>query len=93
VGRLELDVIARKGSLVVVCEVRSRRHARAVFPSETIDRKKLGRVRRATAIWLRRQKLGRVYARIDAAAVVFDGPRGEPRVEYYENASYPMRHV
>jgi len=63
-----------------------------VFPSETIDRKKLGRVRRATAIWLRRQKLGRVHARIDAAAVVFDGPQGQPRVEYYENVSYPMRH-
>ena len=90
---MELDIIARDGSLIVICEVRPRTHARAVFPSEAIDRKKLGRVRRATAIWLRQQKLGRVHARIDAAAVVFDGPRGEPRVEYYENASYPMRHV
>jgi putative endonuclease len=92
VGRLELDVIARRGALIVVCEVRSRRHARAVFPSETIDRKKLGRVRRATAMWLREQKLGRVHVRIDAAAVVFAGPNGAPRIEYYENASYPMRH-
>jgi putative endonuclease len=93
VGRLELDVIARRGSLVVVCEVRSRRHARVVFPSETIDRKKLGRIRRATAMWLREQRLGQVRTRIDAAAVVFDGPGGNPRVEYYENASYPMRHA
>jgi hypothetical protein len=54
-----------------------------VFPAETISGKKLARVRRA----------GRVHARIDAAAVVFDGPSGEPRVEYYENVSFPLRHV
>ena len=80
VGRLELDVVARRGSLLVVCEVRSRTNARPVFPAETIGRKKLERVRRATAIWLREQKLGPVHARIDAAAVVFDGPDGEPRM-------------
>ena len=93
VGRLELDIIARRGSLLVVCEVRSRRSARPVFPAETISGKKLARVRRATALWLRQQKLGRVYTRIDAAAVVFDGPVGEPQVEYYENVSFPFRHV
>ena len=93
VGRLELDVVARRGALIVVCEVRSRSSARPVFPAETIGVKKLARVRRATAIWLREQKLGRVHARIDAAAVVFDGTGGEPRVEYYENVSFPFRHV
>jgi putative endonuclease len=90
VGRLELDLIARRGSLLVVCEVRSRTKGDPVHPAETIDRKKLERVRRATAIWLREQKL-RVRTRIDAAAVTFDGPGGEPQVEYYENVSYPMR--
>ena len=93
VGRLELDVIARRDALIVVCEVRSRSSARPVFPAETISGKKLARVRRATAIWLRQQKLGRVQARIDAAAVLFDGPAGEPRIEYYENVSFPFRHV
>jgi putative endonuclease len=93
IGRLELDVIARRGSLVVVCEVRSRRSAHPVFPAETILGKKLERVRRATAMWLRREKLGRVHARIDAAAVVFDGPGGEARIEYYENVSFPFRSV
>ena len=91
-GRLELDVVARRGSLVVVCEVRSRSSADPVHPAATIGRKKLERVRRATAMWLREQSLGRVHARIDAAAIVFDGPQGEPHVEYYENVSFPMRH-
>ncbi len=93
IGRLELDVIARHGSLVVVCEVRSRRSARPVFPAETIRGEKLNRVRRATALWLRQEKLGRVQARIDAAAVVFDGRAGEPCIEYYENVSFPYRSV
>jgi len=84
-------LIARRGVLLVVCEVRSRTRARPVFPAETIGPQKLARVRRATAIWLRKQKLGRVHARIDAAAVVFDGPAGSPRIEYYENVSYPYR--
>lgn len=92
VGRLELDVIARCGSLLVVCEVRSRSSARPVFPAETIGGKKLARVRRAAAIWLRAQKLGRVHARIDAAAVVFGRPDEKPQIEYYENISFPMRH-
>ena len=73
------------------CEVRSRRRATPVFPAETIDRKKLARLRRAAALWLREQKLGSVQPRVDAAAVVFDGPAGDPRIEYYENVSYPMR--
>lgn len=89
-GRLELDIIARRGSLIVVCEVRSRANARPVFPADTIGPDKLARVRRATAMWLRNQKLGHVHARIDAAAVVFESSK-EPRVEYYENVSFPMR--
>jgi putative endonuclease len=93
VSRLELDVIARRGSLVVVCEARARTKSDPVHPAETIDRKKLERVRRATAMWLRQQKLGRVRVRIDAAAVIFDGPHGEPRIDYYENVSFPLRHV
>lgn len=84
-------MIARRGSLLVVCEVRSRRRARPVFPAETIGHAKLTRIRRATAIWLREQELGRVHARIDAAAVVFDTPDGKPQIEYYENVSFPFR--
>lgn len=90
VGRLELDVIARRGSLLVVCEVRSRLRAMPVFPSETIDEKKLSRIRQATARWLREQNLGRVHPRIDAAAVVFEGPDGIPQIEYYKNVSFPL---
>lgn len=84
VGRLELDVIARRGGLVVVCEVRSRRSSGLLEPWQTIDRKKIERVRRATAQWLRESRLGGVTIRFDAASVVFD--RDPPRIDYFEEA-------
>jgi len=86
VGRLELDIIARKNRLLIFCEVRSRRSARWVHPAETFDHAKRKRVRRAAALWLERERPSRDGVRFDAAAVVFDGPNGSPRVEYYEGA-------
>lgn len=83
VGRLELDVIARRGDLVVVCEVRSRRTDAWVMPAETVDQRKIARIRRATARWLSEQRLGGVDVRFDVASVVLEDP---PRVEYYEDA-------
>jgi putative endonuclease len=84
VGRLEIDLIARRGSLIVICEVRARRSDRFMAPAESLDRRKLERVRRAATLWLARSGLRNVDVRLDVAAVVFDGP--EPRLEYYEGA-------
>jgi putative endonuclease len=84
VGRLELDIVAQSPRLVVICEVRARTHDRLMSPAHTIDRAKVARVRRAGALWLRENSIGRVDVRFDAAAVIFDTPGG--RVEYYEGA-------
>jgi putative endonuclease len=84
VGRLELDIIARRRNLAVFCEVRARSHDRLMSPAHSIDAGKVKRVRQAAAQWLRSAGLGAVEVRFDAAAVVFDGP--EPRIEYYEGA-------
>lgn len=84
VGRLELDLIAQRGALVVFCEVRARAHDRFVAPAATMDPRKVARVRSAAAQWLRDQRPGRVDVRFDVAAVVYDVPGG--RVEYYEGA-------
>ena len=93
VGRLEIDIIARRGSLVVVCEVRTRRSDRWGSPAATIDPKKLQRLRRASAQWLRTRQLAPVRLRIDVAAVIVGQEGADPSVHYYENASYPMRHI
>ena len=84
VGRLELDIIARRGAVIAFVEVRARATRSFVHPAETFDAAKRQRVRRAAAQWLSTAGLGSVLPRIDAATVVFDTPEGQ--VEYYENA-------
>jgi putative endonuclease len=84
VGRLELDIIARKRQLLVFCEVRARSHDRFMAPAQSIDARKVARVRQAAAQWLKSAKLRTTDIRFDAAAVVFDEP--EPRLTYYEGA-------
>jgi putative endonuclease len=83
-GRLELDIVARRGDLLVFCEVRARSHDRFVAPAATMDAAKIARVRRAAAAWLREHRPGAVDVRFDVAAVIYDTPAG--RVEYYEGA-------
>lgn len=82
VGRLEVDLIAERPGLLVVCEVRSRRGS-LVDPSHTFDPAKRQRVLRAALQYWLNHGAGRAL-RVDAAAVSFDGPR--PVVRYYEDA-------
>jgi putative endonuclease len=84
VGRLELDVIARRGALVVFCEVRSRSSDRLMTPAQSIDPRKVARVRAAAAQWLRAARPGAVQVRFDVASVLFDDPEG--RLNYLEGA-------
>lgn len=83
-GHLEIDLVARRGSLVVFCEVRSRSSDRFISPAHTITAVKVQRLRQAAALWLRQVKLERVDVRFDAACIVFDTPEG--RLTYYEGA-------
>jgi putative endonuclease len=87
VGRSELDVVAQRGGLVVVVEVRTRSGGSYEGPFQSITRSKRARLILAVErLW--RDKLSRVptveRVRIDAAAVVFDG--AETRVEYIPGA-------
>lgn len=84
VGRLELDVIAARGRLVVFCEVRTRNSRAFLDPIETIDRTKVARVRKAAAQWLGSQPLRFDEIRFDAASVLLD--RAEPEIAYFEAA-------
>ena len=82
VGRLELDVIASRGNLVVFCEVRARSRTGIAAPYESIDRRKIERVRRAALGWLT-ANAKRCDVRFDVASIVL----GPPLVlDYFENA-------
>ena len=87
VGHLELDVVARRGELLVVVEVRTRGGGSLQGPFESIAAAKRARLARAVdRLW--REKLASMSSiervRIDAAAVTFDG--GQTRIEYVSGA-------
>lgn len=84
VGRLEIDVIARRGRLLVFCEVRARTGRRGPHPLETIDLDKQRRIRRAALAWAIAHEARGHAMRFDAAAVIFEG--GEASVDYVEDA-------
>jgi putative endonuclease len=86
-GRLEIDIVARKGGLVSVVEVRTRGEGSYLPALGTISKVKQGRLLRAAdRLW--RDRLAGLAdvdrVRIDVAAVYL-GP-GAPRVEYIEGA-------
>jgi putative endonuclease len=84
VGRLEIDVIARRARLIVFCEVRSRSSTWLMTPAQSIDPAKVQRIRSAAAQWLRDAQLGAVQVRFDVASVTFDVPGG--RLNHLEGA-------
>lgn len=84
VGRLEIDLIATRGRLLVICEVRTRRTDAYGSPAETITHAKAQRVRRAGYAWARENARG-MKLRFDAAAVIIPR-RGDVRIDYYEDA-------
>jgi putative endonuclease len=86
-GALELDIVARKGPLLVVTEVRTRGPTAFVRAFESVTRTKRARLTRAVErLWRDRRDwmIGVERVRIDVAAVVFEG--SETRVEYVEAA-------
>ncbi|MBV9950199.1 MAG: YraN family protein [Myxococcales bacterium] len=89
-GRLELDVVARRGPLVAAVEVRTRGPRSFEGALESLSFTKRLRLTRAVErLWERRLASMRDVERIriDVAAVTFDG--AETRVEYIEGALSP----
>lgn len=83
VGRLEIDLVARRGQLIVFCEVRSRASAAFVDPILTIGHAKVRRIRNAARAWLAFRRIRYEEVRFDAASVVL---QPDPTVTYYEAA-------
>jgi putative endonuclease len=87
VGRWELDLVAQRGGLIAVVEVRMRSGTSFEGPFESISPSKRARLTRAVErLW--RDKFARnpgiERVRIDAAAVTFSG--SQTRVEYIAGA-------
>jgi putative endonuclease len=83
VGRLELDLVVRRGPVVAVVEVRTRGTTAWTTAFGSVDGKKRSRVRRAgERLWVRRYKHDPTVERLrfDVASVRLD--RTPPTVEY-----------
>jgi len=65
----EIDVVARRGRVVVFCEVKSKSGGGFGDPLEMVDARKVARVRRAATAWLaRRPELDGLDVRFDVIA-------------------------
>jgi putative endonuclease len=78
----ELDIIARDGSTLVVCEVKTRAGLGFGSPLEAVTRPKLLRLRHLAAQWLHDNTPPWAHAiRIDVIGIVYP-PGGDPVLEH-----------
>jgi putative endonuclease len=70
--RGELDLVLRRGDLVVVCEVKTRSSTAFGAPVEAVTPAKQARVRRAAARWLEESPRHAGVVRFDVASVLGD---------------------
>lgn len=76
----EIDLVARRGRQVVVCEVKARTTDAFGSPAEAVTPRKQAQVRRVARAWLAEGGGGGMALRFDVAAVLAD------RVEVLEGA-------
>ena len=77
----ELDLVARDGDTLVVCEVKTRSSDRFGSPLEAITRTKAARLRRLAVLWLAAHDVHPVEIRFDVVGVVRSA-RGAATVQH-----------
>ena len=84
VGRGEIDLIVRRGRLIVFCEVKTRGTERWGEPAEAVGYVKQQQVRRLAAQWLRQRGASAAEVRFDVVSVIVRGRR--PEIKHIPNA-------
>ena len=72
----EIDLVLRDGQVLVICEVKTRTSTDYGDPLEAVDRRKVDRLRRLAARWLRVHDCHPEDIRIDMVGVLV--PPGRP---------------
>lgn len=80
----EIDLIVRRGRLLVFVEVKTRSEGHLGEPAMSVDRPKQLRIMRCAEIWLAKRQPGDVDVRFDIVTVV--RTRWRFRVEHIPNA-------
>jgi len=73
----ELDLIAKKGDMIVFVEVKARRQSTGISPFGAVDRKKQKRIIMGAKQYILEKNLHKSYIRFDVAGVFPDGKGGE----------------
>ena len=79
----EIDIVATRGNILAVCEVKTRRSSRFGSPIEAVTPEKYLRLRRLAGQWLHVHEAHRGAVRIDIIAVMVDDA-GMTHVQHIE---------
>ncbi len=82
----ELDIVARDGRTLVVCEVKTRSSNRYGSPFEAITERKLHRLERLGMRWMRERGVRPDRMRVDIVSVLAP-PRGQRVIEHVRGLS------
>jgi putative endonuclease len=77
----EIDIVARDGDTLVVCEVKTRAGTGFGSPLEAVTPRKAARLRRLAARWIQDRQVHPPDVRIDLVSVL-RGARGAAEVEH-----------
>ena len=77
----EIDIVAREGAALVVCEVKTRRGLNYGSPLESVTYRKLATLRRLVGRWLQEHEVTPAAVRIDVIGVICPH-RGAPTVDH-----------
>jgi putative endonuclease len=69
----ELDIVARDGRVLVVCEVKTRRSTRHGSPFEAVTQRKLHRIERLGLRWMKERGVRPASMRVDVVSVLRPG--------------------
>jgi putative endonuclease len=84
----EIDIVARKGELVVFVEVKSRRSAEHGAPERAIDSDKHKNIVRGARAYTTRAAIHWSKVRFDVVSIVFTEP---PSILHQQDAFFPSR--
>jgi putative endonuclease len=82
---VELDLVARRGGLLVIVEVKTRRVLDFGAPEESVDARKQARLARGAAAWLHQRRPRAARVRFDVIACEVDAA-GDWRLRHWEGA-------
>ncbi|MFA7323468.1 MAG: YraN family protein [Candidatus Nanopelagicales bacterium] len=82
----EIDIVAREGHALVICEVKTRSSHQLGTPAEAVTARKLRRLRHLAAKWLEAHHAHAPEVRIDVVSVV-QPAWGAPEIEHLRAVS------